>query len=65
MTFSDNGCYAGYTILPTDGDYIESRVAVNKELILTYWQTVGGSVCKIPFSFTPENGATCTLTQGF
>ncbi|MBX8599914.1 hypothetical protein K5D39_21715 [Pseudomonas cichorii] len=38
---------------------------MNKELILTYWQTVGGSVCKIPFSFTPENGATYTLTQGF
>ncbi|RMO05302.1 hypothetical protein ALQ47_01225 [Pseudomonas cichorii] len=65
MTFSDNGCYAGYTTLPSNGDYIESRVAVNKELILTYWQTVGGSACKIPFSFTPENGATYTLTQGF
>ena len=35
MTFSDNGCYAGYTFLPSNGGYIESRVAVNKELILT------------------------------
>ncbi|MBX8597713.1 hypothetical protein K5D39_10395 [Pseudomonas cichorii] len=64
MTFSDNGCYAGYTILPSDGDYIESRVAVNKELILTYGQIAGNSVCQIPFSFTPQNGATYTLIQG-
>jgi hypothetical protein len=64
MTFSDNGCYAGYTILPSNGDYIESRVAVNKELILTYWQIAGSSACQIPFSFTPQNGATYTLVQG-
>ncbi|MDO7928184.1 hypothetical protein Q6A51_15430 [Pseudomonas sp. KFB-139] len=64
MTFSDNGCYAGYTVLPSNGDYIESRVAVNKELILTYWQTAGSSVCQIPFSFTPQSGATYTLIQG-
>jgi hypothetical protein len=64
MTFSDNGCYAGYTVLPSNGDYIESRVGVNKELILTYWQFAGSNVCKIPFSFTPQSGATYTLIQG-
>lgn len=64
MTFSDNGCYAGYTVLPYDGDYIESRVAVDKELILTYWQISGSTACKIPFSFTPQKGATYTLIQG-
>jgi hypothetical protein len=64
MTFSDNGCYAGYTILPSNGSYVESRVAVNKELILTYAQVAGSSVCQIPFSFTPQNGATYTLIQG-
>jgi hypothetical protein len=64
MTFSDNGCYAGYTVLPSNGDYIESRVAVDKELILTYGQVAGSSVCQIPFSFTPQNGATYTLIQG-
>ena len=64
MTFSDNGCYAGYTILPSNGEYIESRVAAGKELILTYWQVAGNSQCQIPFSFTPENGATYTLTEG-
>lgn len=64
MTFSDNGCYAGYTVLPSNGEYIESRVAVDKELILTYWQVAGSSACKIPFSFKPQNGATYTLTSG-
>ena len=64
MTFSDDGCYAGYTVLPSNGDYIESRVGVNKALILTYWQFAGSNACKIPFSFTPQNGATYTLIQG-
>ncbi|KIQ60661.1 hypothetical protein [Pseudomonas fluorescens] len=64
MTFSDNGCYAGYTTLPSNGDHIESRVAANKELILTYWKITGSSACKIPFSFTPQDGATYTLVQG-
>ncbi|MFK3800089.1 MULTISPECIES: hypothetical protein [unclassified Pseudomonas] len=64
MTFSDDGCYAGYTVLPSNGDYIESRVAADKEVILTYWQIAGSNACKIPFSFTPQNGATYTLIQG-
>ncbi|KJH86547.1 MULTISPECIES: hypothetical protein [Pseudomonas] len=65
MTFSDNGCYAGYTVLPSNGGYIESRVAVNKELILTYWKVAGNSACQIPFSFTPQKGATYTLIEDF
>jgi len=44
MTFSDNGCYAGYTTLPSNGDHIESRVAANKELILTYWKITAALV---------------------
>jgi hypothetical protein len=58
MTFSDSGCYAGYTPLPYSNGFIESPVAAGKKLVLTYWQQLGGQVCKIPFSFVPEDGAT-------
>lgn len=30
MTLSDKECYTGYTALPSNGDSIESRVAVDK-----------------------------------
>lgn len=65
MTFNGKGCYAGFTHLPSSEGFIQSSVAANKELILTYWQKVGGSACQIPFAFTPEAGATYTLRSGF
>ncbi|WP_455925437.1 hypothetical protein [Pseudomonas putida] len=64
MTFNDKGCYAGYTTLLANGDYVESPVAVGKELILTYWSEVGGMQCQVPFSFAPEKGATYTVVNG-
>lgn len=65
MTFNDSGCYAGYTSLSANDGFIQAPVAAGKELILTYWQVVGSSACKIPFSFTPQAGATYTLKSGF
>jgi len=64
MTFNDKGCYAGYTTLLARGDFVESPVAVDKELILTYQRVVGGMECKVPFSFMPQRGATYTLVNG-
>ena len=65
MTFNEKGCYAGFTPLSYTGDFIESPIAVGKELVLTYRQVVGGRQCQIPFSFTPQDGATYTLKSGF
>ncbi|MBU6956920.1 hypothetical protein KRR23_04070 [Pseudomonas sp. CVAP len=65
MTFNEKGCYAGFTPLSYTGDFIESPVAVGKELVLTYRKVVGGGQCQIPFSFTPQDGATYTLKTGF
>ncbi|EJL95778.1 hypothetical protein PMI18_05060 [Pseudomonas sp. GM102] len=65
MTFNEKGCYAGFTPLSYTGDFIESPIAVGKELVLTYRNVVGGSLCQIPFSFTPQDGATYTLKTGF
>ena len=64
MTFNDKGCYAGYTTLLGDGEFVQSPVGVGKELIMTYLSEVGGMQCKVPFSFTPENGATYTVVNG-
>jgi hypothetical protein len=64
MTFNDKGCYAGYTTLLGDGDFVASPVTVDKELILTYQRVVAGMECKVPFSFTPEKGATYTVVNG-
>lgn len=66
MTFNEKGCYAGFTTLPYSADgFIESPMAAGKELVLTYWNEVGGRQCQIPFSFTPQAGATYTLKTGF
>ncbi len=65
MTFNDSGCYAGFTPLPYTDGFIEAPVAVGKELILTYRWEVAGRGCQIPFSFTPQKGATYTLKPGF
>lgn len=65
ITFSEKTCYAGFTPLPYNGDFIESKVAADKELVLTYSNAVGGSVCRIPFSFTPQAGATYIVKSGF
>lgn len=65
MTFNEKGCYAGYTTLLATGDFVESPVAVDKELILTYRSEVGGMQCQVPFSFTPEEGATYTVAKRF
>ncbi|WP_122335812.1 hypothetical protein [Pseudomonas coronafaciens] len=64
MTFNNKGCYAGYTTLLGNGDYVESPVAVGRELILTYRSEVGGMQCQVPFSFTPEKDATYTVVNG-
>ncbi|WP_223570823.1 hypothetical protein [Pseudomonas sp. BF-R-26] len=64
MTFNESGCYAGFTPLPYTDGFIEAQVAVGKELVLTYRQVVAGSMCQIPFSFTPQEGATYTLKSG-
>ncbi len=63
MTFNDKGCYAGSPLLLATGDFVESPVAVDKELILTYRSEVGGMQCQVPFSFTPEKGATYTVSN--
>ncbi|MDR7054301.1 hypothetical protein J2W70_001651 [Pseudomonas koreensis] len=65
MTFNESGCYAGFTPLPYSEGFIQSPVAVDKELVLTYRQTVGGKFCQIPFSFTPQAGASYTLKSGY
>jgi hypothetical protein len=65
MTFSDSGCYAGYTPLPYNNGFIESPVAVDNKLVLTYWEQYGGMVCKIPFSFVPEAGATYLMRSSY
>lgn len=64
MTFNEAGCYAGFTPLRYTDGFIEARVAVGKELVLTYRRVVAGSMCQIPFSFTPQEGATYTLKSG-
>lgn len=64
MTFNDKGCYAGYTTLLANGDYVESPVVVGEELILTYRSEVGGMQCQVPFSFRPEKGAIYTVVNG-
>jgi hypothetical protein len=61
MTFNEAGCYAGYTTIPSSNGIIEAQVVAGKELILTYSQVVGGKQCQIPFSFTPQSGATYIL----
>lgn len=65
ITFSEKTCYAGYTRLPNNGEYIESKVAVDEELVLTYSNVVGGGQCQIPFAFTPQAGATYIVNSGF
>lgn len=65
MTFNDSECYAGFTPLPYTDGFIEAKVAAGKELILTYRREIGGSVCQMPFSFIPQEGATYTLKSGF
>jgi hypothetical protein len=65
MTFNESGCYAGFTPLTYTGDFFEAPVAVGKELVLTYRHVVGGTVCQIPFSFTPQEGAVYTLKSGY
>ena len=65
MNLNDSGCYAGFTPLPYTDGFIEAPVAVGKELVLTYRRQVAGKVCQIPFSFTPQEGATYTLKSGF
>ncbi|MFT0477123.1 hypothetical protein ACMSI6_24930 [Pseudomonas antarctica] len=64
ITFNDKGCYAGLTPLPYSGDFIESRIAVGKKLVLTYERVIGGKQCLVHFSFTPQDGATYTLKTG-
>lgn len=64
MNFNDKGCYAGYTPLPYVNGSIGSPVGVNKKLVVTYRLESAGKVCQIPFSFTPEAGATYTVTTG-
>lgn len=64
MSFSESGCYSGWTALPGHDGYIDSPVAAGKELVLTYHRAIGGQACKIPFSFTPEAGATYTFVTG-
>ncbi|MGF0237453.1 hypothetical protein ACQR3P_01020 [Rhodococcus sp. IEGM1300] len=64
ITFNDSGCYAGYTTLPGTDEYIEAPVVAGKELVLTYKRVLAGAACQIPFSFTPEAGATYTLQSG-
>ncbi|NWB98366.1 hypothetical protein HX882_20930 [Pseudomonas gingeri] len=64
MTFNDSGCYAGSTALPHVGGVIEAPVAAGNELVLTYRQQAVDGVCQIPFSFTPQEGATYTLKSG-
>lgn len=65
VTFNESGCYAGFTPLTYTDNFIQARVAVGKELVLTYERVIGGAMCRIPFSFTPEEGATYTLKSGF
>ncbi|MGA8133892.1 MULTISPECIES: hypothetical protein [Pseudomonas] len=65
MTFNESGCYAGFTPLPNTDGLIEAPVAVGKELVLTYRRVLADSVCQIPFSFTPQEGATYILKSGF
>jgi hypothetical protein len=65
MTFNEKSCYAGFTPLSYNGDFIESKVAVGKELVLTYRDVVGSTQCQIPFSFTPQEGAIYTIKTGF
>ncbi|MDZ5602031.1 hypothetical protein SJI00_04450 [Pseudomonas sp. RP23018S] len=64
MTFNDKGCYAGYTTVVGRDGYVESPVAVGRELIMTYRSEVGGLQCQVPFSFTPEKDATYTVVNG-
>lgn len=66
LTFDDDDktCYAGFTPLPYEDGFIQSPVAVGKELVLMYRNVGGGSMCQIPFAFTPEAGATYTLRTG-
>ncbi|MGY4493939.1 hypothetical protein [Pseudomonas sp. TE3610] len=65
MTFSDNGCYAGFTPVPSSGGVMQAPVAVGKPLVLTYRRSVGSSFCQVPFSFIPEAGASYALVPGF
>jgi hypothetical protein len=65
LTFTEKGCYGGGSSLNAlAGDFIESQVAVGKELVLTYEHAVAGTVCRIPFSFTPQAGAIYTVKAG-
>lgn len=64
ITFNEKGCYAGYTTLPSRDSFIQAPVAVGKELVLTYKQQGVGTQCQVPFSFTPEQGATYTVKTG-
>lgn len=64
MNLNDKGCYAGYTPLPYVNGVIESPVAVEKKLVVTYRRESVGKVCQIIFSFIPEKSATYTLTAG-
>lgn len=64
ITFSEKTCYAGYTPLPYNGDFIESKIAANQELVLMYRNVVGGTQCQIPFAFTPQAGATYLVKSG-
>ncbi|MGF6108904.1 hypothetical protein HKK52_07365 [Pseudomonas sp. ADAK2] len=65
ITFNEKGCYAGGSSLNAlADDFIESQVAVGKELVLTYENVVAGTICRIPFSFTPQAGAIYTVQAG-
>jgi hypothetical protein len=65
VTFNEKGCYGGATSLNyLADDFIESQVAVGKELVLTYEHVVAGTICRIPFSFTPQAGAIYTVKSG-
>jgi hypothetical protein len=65
VAFTEKGCYGGITPLNyLADDFIESQVAVGKELVLMYENVAGGTICRIPFSFTPQAGAIYNLQSG-
>lgn len=66
VTFTEKGCYGGgSSLIYLVDDFIESPVAADKELVLMYEDVVAGTMCRIPFSFTPQAGAIYTVKSGF
>ncbi|HKS13233.1 MAG TPA: hypothetical protein VJS90_09360 [Pseudomonas sp.] len=61
LSFSDSGCYSGWTAIPRKGDHFEAPVVPGKPLVITFWQEAARQTCKLPFKLTPQEGAVYTL----